>query len=686
MKTALKMALLVSLSVPAFAASAQLKPAVTTHAPKETGAVKTSAVAGEKDKAVDTERTVTVTVMVRQKDKADMNSSFEEVTQVGQKEGLDKMRLVGTEQTLNKDDNKKIQRITWHSATYKDKTVTLAAPFLSHIELPPSDDVKVKDSFYAQGDPVVLQLAWEALNKEDEPKKEEKPGKDGKDGGTAANSAGGGFQQPTNSNAQLPLLPQTQSAAPTVVEQDCPVRIDLQQQAAIAQSKTIIDGAAGDCVDKVPAERYPLEKDFNSACSLDVRLTDNVVYKQYTLNYFDPQSNQKILVSGGTCTPDEGNPISILATTDGCSLRHDFTGGFSYVQKRKVYTVEGLTTEVENCKDTAERFAHTETRSGCTVAVDSSQTPPLASTFARVTINRGSGAEEIRSCQPDGGTLTVTAERVPGSSPYTHDFPNRQSTLMVNWVYTDGNGVKQIALANVPSTTVFTHQFTETGCTKTFDDTTKQTSIFMRPFFNDPANGGQQLIGSCGLDSTVPYVQVAGIWKFAASQANVPVTFNDQSSYVYGVNSCLTGQCPDLIIHDAQGFSYCSCFIYYKTSFPELITGLYPGYERGNILGKKWCVLRKNTLPYTSALNFDVANSDLLPVITVGTRTFIPTGAVATSNTTYVCDQPVCQSATNLKKVPIYDRGNGTEYTDTSVSLASKWVCGMGSALLNVRE
>ena len=73
-----------------------------------------------------------------------------------------------------------------------------------------------------------------------------------------------------------------------------------------------------------------------------------------------------------SCTIDQTKYYAILETQNGCKVRHDFSAGYSVLQKRLAYLGSGgAETEVKPCYDTPKQFAHQKMIDTCQPVYDS---------------------------------------------------------------------------------------------------------------------------------------------------------------------------------------------------------------------------------------------------------------------------------------------------------------------------
>ncbi|NQU56007.1 MAG: hypothetical protein HQ513_02155 [Rhodospirillales bacterium] len=298
----------------------------------------------------------------------------------------------------------------------------------------------------------------------------------------------------------------------------CSIRIDLGQLRAIQQSKTETTKAGAlvsesACSDS--AEGFDLQKSY-TVCSDNVDLTARTATAQYVLFYVDgggsrqeitacapdtekvfpvvekfdacttfldysnlkavPQStliyqndnNAEVQVRG--CQASETKlAVAMTATTNGCSIRHDFALGKSFQQSTNTYLMDGVQYTAGGCIDDGTEFAQAiiyQDQGGtnvCNPIVD--MTGSQVTLQSRVQINVSGVEQYITECTPDlTGQLALTATTDGCTNPalWTHDLAAGQSIGQERHYYTQ-SGVRKYVNTCQNSQVTYTHQVENTG-------------------------------------------------------------------------------------------------------------------------------------------------------------------------------------------------------------------------------
>lgn len=386
---------------------------------------------------------------------------------------------------------------------------------LSKPQLDPAAEVLIK------GDRVQLKEALERLAAEPEKKETEE--------NTVASqqksAQPGSTQQKQNelaSGYQTPSAVQVAAAADPVESiqvstEGCPIRIDLAQQLAIQQSKTVTtkDGAVSaesDCTDS--NQSFPLQRSY-SVCPDQVQLEAKTAMAQYKLFYvndggasvevsdctsdadkvfaiverFDsctvsldyegktatPRSalvyansnNTQVQVRG--CEASETKAaVPLVATTSSCSIRHAFGEGKSYQQGTYIYTLDGVTYQAGACTDNGTVYTQTKVytdNSGanvCQPIVDQAGKTVILQIRIQITVDGLS--QYITDCTPDTSALAIqsTTDGCMDPSVWTHDITAGISYGQERFYYSAGGERKYITGCQT-STTTYQQEVENTG-------------------------------------------------------------------------------------------------------------------------------------------------------------------------------------------------------------------------------
>lgn len=297
--------------------------------------------------------------------------------------------------------------------------------------------------------------------------------------GSGGKGKGKGNANPDAANWKTPdplkIEEKEKTFSSETVNDGCPVRVDIPQLVAIQQSKvvTINDGERSESTCEDGNDRFPLHRS-TSACSDVVDADKGTAVPQYQLYYVDkggtrhqasdcrpdtdkvrtitedfsacpvfidyarntvsPQServytntaNARIVVRG--CQPSKTRAaVPLVQTAEGCTIRHDFTGGQSFQQVRHQYALDGRTWLVGACVDGSTSWPHIKAfddnggRRLCTPLVD--RTGRTVTEQYQIRIS-GHGREDlITPCTPEKtARLETTDEGCINPVTWVHDL------------------------------------------------------------------------------------------------------------------------------------------------------------------------------------------------------------------------------------------------------------------------
>lgn len=370
-----------------------------------------------------------------------------------------------------------------------------------------------------KGDKAQLKAALERLAAKPEEKKQEQPVQaerqpQSQQGGSAQrqNDLASGYQTPS----AVSITPAPEESV-RVSTEGCTIRVDFAQLKAVQQSKAITSkggtvSSESECSDS--GEAYPLQRSY-SVCSDDVDLEGRTAQAQFkffyvnaggatvevsdckpdpdkifqivekfdgctvsldyqaklatpraTLVYMDG-NNREVQVRG--CQASETKPASpLVATLDGCSIRHDFPNAKSYQQGTYRYELDGVTYQAGGCVDNGTIYPQSKiyTDAGgayiCQPVLDNAaKTVALQS---RLRISVGGLSQYITDCTPDTSALAVqsTTDGCTDPSLWQHDMTAGRSYAQERFYFTDA-GVRKY-LGNCQSSTVtLNHKVQVTG-------------------------------------------------------------------------------------------------------------------------------------------------------------------------------------------------------------------------------
>lgn len=421
-------------------------------------------------------------------------------------------------------EGRKIGQVVLAGVEKNGKVEALPAEsFAGQFDLPKAAQLDPAAPVVVQGDAAALLAALNRL-KNLSPKVAAAPVEppQTKDNNRNAQQSSGGVKE--NSQAAAYRTPEPLAVAQElpegvrVTEAGCSVRIDVAQLKAVQQSRTettkggaVVSESA--CSDSETS--FPLQKSY-SVCSDAVDLTARTATAQYVLFYTDaggarqevaecvpdaervfpiaenltactvsldyaankaiPQAsliyrnvnNVEVQVRG--CQASETKPaVAMTATTNGCTIRHDFAAGKSYQQETRSYLLDGITYQAGGCSDNGTEYAHSKIykdQAGafvCSPVVD--MTGKTVTVQSRIGITVGGIGQYIGECTPDAGGplgLVATVEGCELPSTWDHDLNAGVSYGKERYYYTFG-GVREYATQCQRSAAVYNHQLEATG-------------------------------------------------------------------------------------------------------------------------------------------------------------------------------------------------------------------------------
>lgn len=569
-------------------------------------------------------------------------------TQEGKDAGLDKMIIEGKIVETKDKGRDKVHSIIWNKAKYDEKEVDLDTPLQSKVVA----DKKIKkgDEFSAKGYSGDLVKAWEELQKKrssnasnksessdkDTTKKDSISSNGNNDIGYLSTNYG---NSANGSGQQLPEVnPNFTPSEIITTSEGCSIRVDIDSGLAIVQEQQLKDGEVVlSCYDS--AESYPLEKSY-ARCQDYIDYSQMKVFKQYDLSYSSPTAGGAIIVQG--CTIDSENASDIIEDYAKCSFSHNYKEGYSIKQKRLIYLANNAESEfvIQDCHDSNQRYLHQETGDGCQDKIQDGVV--IWSTRKYISVD---GKQiSISECTPKDNSIDIHEERCL-EKPYTHDFTSNQSFVNKNYFYYKDNQ-KIILQSCTKSEEIMEHKQEIGMCNITHDDAQKVSRINHKIYIED--QGSKVFITDCISSSTpVPYVKVKTRW----------VKQNTQSGYF----KIITPNITRIGYTDLGGNHNVS----YDTSVDIC-------YNKG--LPDVWNL--------ASGEGIDEANSDQFVQYDFRFDNYpIKYGFMYR----LYCGEPHCTAITDLNKLPVYTRFDGSEFIERSQIISTMKVCGFGH-LVDGRE
>ncbi|MFC1659645.1 hypothetical protein ACFL0U_03705 [Pseudomonadota bacterium] len=404
-------------------------------------------------------------------------------------------------------------------------------------------------------------------------------------------------------------------------------------------------------------------------CTQFIDLSLMRIYDQYQEYYTDGDNNEILL---NDCQKDSNRSFKLDENFNKCPVKHYFDKGYSIAQKEIGYVDgTGNYNKVYDCtEDDDYKYTHNTTADTCSPVI----TGETVQLFTRKYITVSGVREYISECSPAEGNITVENE-ICYSNPYTHDMEAKESYINKNYFYIDSYG-QRVDISNcVKSGEPFPH-LEETGvCDSQDDDTTKQTTIFSKTYFE--INGTREYIGECKeMPTKVPYVEIGYKWEneFSTDATAISVANSGDNIYlgakageetepydVYGQTRIINRY--DITTYSTDG----KCDGWTSPS--------YNGVLIDSSLSAFGAVTLDNYVEERPAP--DVCYTRCTYKQTYPTKYCKNSVRTCYSNVLYYqrCTNHKC-SLTKTVKFPIYRRGDGSQFLDKSINKEVKYICG----------
>jgi hypothetical protein len=607
----------------------------------------------EKEESKKTTSKHLIPLEIKKNDKNDDDSStvfakLRNVTDEGKKEGIDKMTLEGKIVDTKKNKSNSILTIIWQKATFNNKKAELDIPLQSKIGV--KDQMEDGDSLSAKGDSAELLKAWKKIqnksgNSSQDTNNSLRDGKEvsdkekndsnfissnGRSDSGYLSSAGISPTSGTQSDIGAITTDYSSEEIITTAE-GCNIRIDLGSGSAIVQERQLQgDKEISSCADSTTS--YAIDKNYKQ-CIDYVDYSEGKAFKQYTLSYSNPTAGGNIQVQD--CTIDRDQSAQIIDDYEKCSIQHNFKEGISTAQKRTIYIDQnGSEILLRGCHDSDKKYLHQETDDGCQDQVRDGIV--VWSTKKFITVD--GKKVDITACTPKEDGITIH-EEVCTSNPYTHDFKANQSFINKNYFYYKDNQ-KMLLQDCVKSEEVMEHKQEIGVCQSVNDDIKKVSTPNFKTYIED--KGNKVFITDCiASNSPIPYTKVKARWVKQGTQT--------------GKFPILTPNLTRLGYTDLGGnhnVSYdTSVDICYDHSQPDIWTLQSDGSD------------------------INEANSDQFVQYIFKFENY---GIKYGFMYRLVCLDPHCTALTDLKRFPVYNRFDGSEYVDQSQILDRMKICGFG--------
>jgi hypothetical protein len=466
---------------------------------------------------------------------------------------LDYVQIVGTSSATTMSNGKRVG-IQWTTVTRTDtgQTVTVQSPLASTVRLK-GDVLPAKTKVTARGDADELYTAIRSLF-DNQPTLQTANASNGSakksdaaPSATSPASTSGDVQakplantstksSDSNSTQSLPVYDTTTNG--------CAIRVDLGQMQAIQQeaTTTTVDGKTtqGACEDggtrytivktglgcddvvgdkqaQGQTKLYYVGSDGKPVTVQECQLDPDLIYPfvdeaDTCLPFIDfnggkvldqvetvyrNNKNTRIVVAG--CHPT-GDGYAIQKTTDGCSLRDDFSKQQTIQQERLFYTKGGVQSFISSCQDSTTIYV--QRQEACPNIVD--QTAMKVFKATRIYIDGPSGKSYRSECAPaDGGTdLQATTA---GCESVHYDYPSADQSRGASRLYYMDAGAPVYLTQCQENTTVYKWTFVRTAWQN--DDTALTSTELLAAHITLPAGDTEVSPAKVRPESAIqPYV------------------------------------------------------------------------------------------------------------------------------------------------------------------------------------
>lgn len=336
------------------------------------------------------------------------------------------------------------------------------------------------------------------------------------------------------------------------VVDSCAISSYPAKKLAIQQTKLSYTDDTGkntivrDCADSTnPAYSYAITQDF-AACQPKM---DGTTYTPlFTLGYFSPTLNQRVIVSGGECQADASVPAAAITDiTDGCPPRFDFINKQVFPQVRSVYTVNGEQKEYQSCHDSGKFYSMSETIDSCTIHNQLTNRVSIQQTKLAYTDDTGS-TTIVQDCADSSNPIyiyTIT----PDSTACAPKIEGAKVYQQFDYGYIDPVSKKRVLVSGGECQTDVTVPAVDIvdvaeGCSTKYDFATKTATVQMRSIYT---LGGVVTEYKACHDSSKIYVmsEVVGscpVSHYLDKQVSIQqtrMTYTDDSGQVISARDCV---------------------------------------------------------------------------------------------------------------------------------------------------
>lgn len=288
------------------------------------------------------------------------------------------------------------------------------------------------------------------------------------------------------------------------VWEPCTPRIDRTRGLVFARAKEVVKNSSGavvsekECTDT--GETAEIKRDYEAGCDKMIDYDRRKAYPRYTT--YAQLGGERIEVD--SCTVDMDKGIDVLASFEGCSVRHDFPAKRSVQQQFLYYIEGGKQVPVSECLDSEESYEHFLTTTTCTPTVDQANGHVWIN--KRVAYTKPDGTVEFASdCKPQSDS-SVPIKTEICADKWEHDFNVGQSYVRSREFYVDDKGVKQyISACSRDTTKAYEHKYTTDGCNVVNDDKNLQTRWYSKTYI-DTESGRLEIAACKERNNPTPYV------------------------------------------------------------------------------------------------------------------------------------------------------------------------------------
>lgn len=459
--------------------------------------------------------------------------------------GLGEARVHADVSQANLGGDRTRVTITWHSISKTDGANTATRqlqPPLSSQVVTTEPEIAPTTAMTARGDLAQVMRTYEAVVAELDAKARESVVNNNTTNNTtntsnddvAGRSTQNGLPLGGSGGIGAPESPSTDGSGKSPTDNDdrsgpdsargewvaCTPRIDRNKGLVFARAKEVVKNSSGAIVSEKSCtdtgDTAPIKRDYEAGCQKMVDYDRRLAYPRYTT--YAVLAGERIEVDG--CTVDMDKGIDVLASFEGCSVRHDFPAKRSVQQEFLYYVEGGKQVPVSECMDSNLSYEHYLTTTTCTPTVDQANGHVWIN--KRVAYTKPDGTVDFASdCKPQSDSA-VPIETEVCENKYEHVFNVGQSYLRTREYYVDDKGVRQyISQCTRDTTTAFEHKYTMDGCEVIHDDEHLLTRWQSKTVI-ETADDGVLEIASCQeRTSPTPYVFIEETYK---NKSKTPTT------------------------------------------------------------------------------------------------------------------------------------------------------------------